>query len=248
MKALALSEGCSECRGAATSPLPALTESQQQALGMLNAWLKVGADAVLAGHAGTGKTLLTARLLSELDPETVIATAPTHKAVMVLSDFLQREGVPVKCRTIHAALGLRPKQDIRKGQVILEKTGNIKLPSNVSLVVVDEASMVGRALLSAIEHYSRKLGFAVLFVGDHLQLPPVMEELSLAFRLSRKVVLTEVIRQESSSPVIEIADGLRRAIEGTGPAPPIEATTCATIARPEDRHKWLVFNDNYFGR
>jgi hypothetical protein len=86
-------------------------------------------------------------------------------------------------------------------------------------VVVDEASMIGRALLNAIKHYSRKLGFAVLFVGDHLQLSPVIEELSLAFQLSRKVVLTEVIRQEGSSPVIEIADGLRRTIEGTGPAP-----------------------------
>jgi hypothetical protein len=142
--------------------------------------------------------------------------------------------------TIHAALGLRPKQDIRKGQVILKKTDNIKLPSKVSLVVVDEASMVGRALLSAIEHYSRKLGFAVLFVGDHLQLPPVMEGLGLAFRLSRKVVLTEVIRQESSSPVIEIADGLRRAIKGNGTAPPVDATPCATIARASNRHKWLV--------
>jgi ATP-dependent exoDNAse (exonuclease V) alpha subunit len=109
--------------------------------------------------------------------------------------------------TIHAALGLRPKQDIRKGQVILEKTGTHKLPSNVSLVVVDEVSMVGRALLSAIGHYSRKLGFAVLFVGDLLQLPPVMEELSCAFRLSRKVVLTKVIRQEGNSPIIEIAEG-----------------------------------------
>jgi hypothetical protein len=80
----------------------------------------------------------------------------------------------------------------------------------------------------------------VLFVGDHLQLPPVMEELSLAFRLSRKVVLTEVIRQEGSSPVIEIADELRRAIEGPGTAPPIDATPCATIARASNRHKWLA--------
>jgi tRNA(Met) C34 N-acetyltransferase TmcA len=131
-------------------PLPALTESQQQALRALNASLKVGADAALAGHAGTGKMLLTARLLSERDPETVVATAPMHKAVRVLSDFLQREGVTVKCMTIHAALGLRPKQNIRKDQVILEKTGTHKLPSKVSLVVVDEASMVGRALLNAI--------------------------------------------------------------------------------------------------
>ena len=99
--------------------------------------------------------------------------------------------------------------------------------------------MVGRDLLSAIGHYSRKPGFAVLFVGDHLQLPPVMEEQSCAFRLSRKVVLTKVVRQEGSSPVIEIADGLRRAIEGTGLAPPIAATPCAMIARPEDSHKWL---------
>jgi hypothetical protein len=221
-------------------PLPALTESQQQALSALNASLKVGKDACLSGHAGTGKTLLTARLLSEWDPEVVVATAPTHKAVRVLSDFLTLAGVPVKCMTIHAALGLRPKQDIRKGQVILEKTGNIKLPSKTSLVVVDEASMVGRALLSAIGHYSRKLGFTVLFVGDPLQLPPVMEEQSCAFRLSRKAVLTEVIRQEGSSPVIEIADGLRRTIEGTGPAPPIDATPCATIARASNRHKWLA--------
>jgi MoxR-like ATPase len=50
-------------------PLPALTESQQQALRALNAALKVGKDACLSGHAGTGKTLLTARLLSEWDPE-----------------------------------------------------------------------------------------------------------------------------------------------------------------------------------
>jgi MoxR-like ATPase len=92
MKALALSEGCSECRGAATSPLPALTESQQQALSALNASLNVGKDACLSGHAGTGKTLLTARLLSEWDPETAVATAPTHKAVMVLSDFLALVG------------------------------------------------------------------------------------------------------------------------------------------------------------
>ncbi len=95
-------------------PLPALTECQQQVLSILNAALKVGKDAVLAGHAGTGKTLLTARLLSEWDPDTVVATAPTHKAVRVLSDFLTLAGVSVRCMTVHAALGLQPKQDIRK--------------------------------------------------------------------------------------------------------------------------------------
>jgi hypothetical protein len=42
-----------------------------------------------------------------------------------------------------------------------------------------------------------------------------------------------------SSPIIEIADGLRRAIEGNGTAPSIDATPCATIARASNSHKWL---------
>jgi exodeoxyribonuclease V len=68
-----------------------------------------------------------------------------------------------------------------------------------SLVVVDEASMVGEKIWSDLT----KWGVPVLAVGDHGQLPPVRDSFNLMANPQLK--LEKILRQAEKSPIIRMA-------------------------------------------
>jgi exodeoxyribonuclease-5 len=195
---------------------PPLTPDQQAAERAFLAWLEPppnGLPFVLRGYAGTGKTFLASRLLEHVERTGLCwtAVAPTHKAVGVLRQQLERTGLhpPWYPSTIHRLLRLklRRERDLER----CEETEQTALAlEHLGLVLVDEASMVEGTLLEICLRCAHPFRTRLVFVGDPAQLPPVGESRSPVFGLERAVhaALHEVVRHQG--PVLRLASGLRQ--------------------------------------
>lgn len=169
-----------------------LSEEQASVLDLLAGHRLV----VLTGGPGTGKSTTTravADLAESLGLEVGLC-APTGKAARRLGEVTGRTA-----STVHRLLGYGP-QGFRHNH--LE-------PAPYDLLIVDEVSMMGDALmlslLSAVAPGAR-----VLLVGDTDQLPPVdagLPLLALA-QAAPTVRLTKVYRQAAKNPIIQAAHGL----------------------------------------
>ena len=137
----------------------------------------------LTGKAGTGKTTFLHRL-RETSPKQMAVVAPTGVAAINAGGT-----------TIHSffQLPLTPFIPTEMGRK--ELIGKMKMHSNrrkvlreLELMVIDEISMVRADVLDAIDTVLRNVrrrkdrpfgGVQILFIGDLLQLPPVVKELSI---------------------------------------------------------------------
>jgi len=173
-----------------------------------NAWLKIRAWVsgterffVLRGFAGTGKTFLM-KMLLEQGRCSLKFTAPTNKAAKVLAQTLG-----VQAGTIYSLLGLRmvPHEDGMR----LEYPKVMPHVSPKTIVVIDEASMVGSELYKFVDDASSKLGFRVLYVGDPAQLNPVGEAISPAWKATslpaNRAVLKKVMRFDNELLALSVA-------------------------------------------
>jgi len=180
----------------------------------------------LTGPAGTGKTFLTTQIAEYLvnkrkeseypmssDYDFTI-TAPTHKAVGVLSKLLHENNIQVSSKTIHSFLGIKPFIDYTTGEekFVVDKTNKRK--DTTSILIVDESSMIGNNLyeyiLEAIEE--RRVN-VVLFIGDPYQLLPVDNSKNEIYELPNRFSLSEVVRQAEDSYIIRVATKLRERIK-----------------------------------
>lgn len=193
-----------------------LSGDQQIAAEAFAAWLASPADGtpfLLSGYAGTGKTYLSMRFLARAEEMGLCWTvvAPTHKAVGVLRDHLEQIGLQPTWfpSTIHRLLRLKLR---REGDVErCEETAQTATAlEHLSLVLVDEASMVDGQLLAITLRCAQPFRCRLVFVGDPAQLPPVGETVSPVFSLSRvcKASLSHVVRHQG--PVLRLASGLRQ--------------------------------------
>lgn len=162
----------------------------------------------LCGYAGSGKTFLLARLAAWAQAEgfQVTVAAPTHKAVGVIKQKLNGAG-GIEVRTIHSLLGLRlePDYEADTGGRILNATDSKSKVKAGSLVICDEASMVGSVLK---EHIDAQRGVTWLFVGDLAQLPPVGEKVSELLD-EPDCTLNQVLRQADGSEILNLATRIR---------------------------------------
>lgn len=162
---------------------------------------------LLIGAAGTGKTTTAVAIIAALRDGRlrVAATAPTHAAAKVLARKLQAAALDVPfCGTIHSLLGLSPSSDdaVRR----LRRTSENKA-TDFDVIVLDEASMVGRALQAEIDALAPP---AVLYLGDTAQLSPVMEtEAPIFSRDIARAELREIVRQGEGNPIIDAAAAIR---------------------------------------
>lgn len=165
---------------------------------------------VLEGYAGTGKTTLTALLVSERSDLRICVTAPTHKAVSVLAAKIPTADLS----TIHSLLKLRVK-DLPDGTQTCRPEDPTFSLTGIDLLVVDECSMLGSDLLDYI--FQRSGEAKILFVGDPAQLPPVSPHESASspvFSLvSRKAVLSKIVRQAQDNPILALSAKIRTWIE-----------------------------------
>ena len=170
----------------------------------------------LSGFAGTGKTTIIKAFIDELEEKSagkirIGVTAPTHKAVKVISGTTQKQGF-----TVHKLLGLRPNIDIEKvsqGDLEFDPKNPPLMPNyEGGYVIVDEASMLNKVISGRIKELATRYNVKLLFMGDPAQLPPIGEMLSTVFD-SNSVdsinYLTEVKRQEKDNPVMSIYDDIR---------------------------------------
>lgn len=194
---------------------PSLSQEQKHAFGAFREWLEedLARDPfVLSGFAGTGKTFLSMRFLAEAEALGLCWTvaAPTHKAVDVLREHLQRAGLRATWypSTLHRLLRLKLKRQ-HDLELCQETAQTAKSLESLALVLIDEASMLDSSLLEITLRCAHPFATRLIFVGDPAQLPPVTEEVSPVFSglKARSVALTQVLRH--SGAVLRLASGLR---------------------------------------
>ena len=183
-----------------------LSDDQQTALDTVLATLKSEREAILAGAAGTGKTTVMSVVLSRWG-NNVMFLAPTGKAAVRLGEQVGR-----KATTIHSALyGEAEEERVKGSRRDKLHFGEPTAPEGCgpgTLVVVDESSMVNEKLARDVRDVILASGAALLWVGDHEQLPPV--EGTWGVPLMRPTAkLTKVHRQALESPVLDLATCIR---------------------------------------
>lgn len=175
------------------------TKHQQEAItAVLDALDRGDRHVGLEGYAGTGKTTI-AMLLMQGGAELL---APTGKAAARLRD---KTGCHV--HTIHARVcGAPAEEQVVAKRDVLTFEVNKKLPALDNLVLVDEGSMVDRGLGKMLEKKMRG-DTQILWIQDPFQLPPVSGEPFIDFAPAG--MLTEVLRQQGDSPVLDYATEIR---------------------------------------
>lgn len=173
----------------------------------------------LTGAAGTGKTFLTAQIAKYLRDKkdtdfSFTITAPTHKAVGVISEMLRKNKIQASCKTIHSFLGIKPFRDFDKGVETFKVDKTKKTHDSASILIVDESSMIGSELFSYIQEAieEERVNF-VFFIGDPYQLLPVDNSENKIYKLKNQFTLNEVVRQAKDSYIINIATKLRESIQ-----------------------------------
>lgn len=194
-----------------------LTSEQLVALDKATNWYRTrhSKSFLLDGAAGTGKTFCLQKLLDVLNTNFVIFTAPTNKAVKVLSQTLRQAGIHAPCCTIYSALGLKmqPNGDVKELTPTEKSRHNFDW-NKYQLVVLDEASMVGQVLLPHIDRLQSQYGVQFIYVGDSAQLPPVGEAYSAVmhgdWNEQAHASLVTVVRQENQ--ILTLASAIRAQI------------------------------------
>jgi len=200
-------------------------EDQLEALIQLYRFLFEGgphAAFILKGYAGTGKTTLMGALirwLHNVNRKTILL-APTGRSAKVLS---KHSGYPAS--TIHRRIYTVKENDFGRATIQLMQNKSEK-----TIFIVDEASMIGegnldegfssRSLLKDLcEYVYSGERCRLILIGDDAQLPPVGMEQSPALDAEfvssflhgpvYQSVLTQVVRQSSSSLILKNATRLR---------------------------------------
>ena len=163
-------------------------------------------EAILVGYAGTGKTTLIKSIIKDLKASRrgVVLLTPTAKAGIVLSGKTN-----YKVSTIHSAIYGGPEIDPKTGKMVFKNPKNYCSPNDV--VIVDEASMVGRKVYNDLKNKTA-WGAGLLFVADGFQLQPVGDRVGpdLTHPTAR---LRNVHRQSESSFVLKYATAIRNNTE-----------------------------------
>jgi ATP-dependent DNA helicase PIF1 len=137
--------------------------------------LQAGCPSIfVTGKAGTGKSTLIQWLCQQLQGCAVVA--PTAIAA-----------VNVRGDTIHSFFALPPSHIDPDGNFVIKDKNRLVL-ENVKFLIVDEVSMVLPNIVDAMSTILKKVrrnnipfgGVPTIFIGDLLQLPPVVDNEELA--------------------------------------------------------------------
>lgn len=173
-----------------------LNEGQQAGLDQLEDWLlDPNAPPIfrLRGRAGTGKSVLVSGLYDAVDTLNKVLSAftlPTCKLYLTATTNQAAEELNNKIKeadvvTIHSLLNLtvhdfegESSLVMRKNRTVIDQFAfSVRDGHQLGLVIIDEASYVGKDLMS---HLSELLDaiptIRIMFVYDHKQLLPVFED------------------------------------------------------------------------
>lgn len=161
----------------------------------------------ISGGAGTGKSTLIQYFIDKINlkHDDVLFLAYTGKA----ASRLQRLGLPAT--TIHSAIYKFKMEEVRdeSGHLIFKENGHVlkqptfklrkHLAKDVSLIVIDEGSMVDARIASDLLSF----GIPIVVLGDLNQLPPVFG--NSYFLRKPNVVLTQIMRQAENNPIVHLS-------------------------------------------
>jgi exodeoxyribonuclease-5 len=182
---------------------------------------------IVKGFAGTGKTSLISALVKTLESFSIktMLLAPTGRAAKVFSGYSGNSAF-----TIHRKIYRQKSSNDGFGSFVLNKN----LLSNL-VVLVDEASMIsdtlsegspfgsGRLLADLISFVNNGHNCRLVLIGDTAQLPPVgivlspaldKNELSLYMPVAGESLLTDIVRQDKNSGILQNATLIRNHIVG----------------------------------
>ncbi len=182
----------------------------------------------ITGEPGTGKTFLIkhlievaknqAKMLRHLTGDNsnifepsehdihIELTATTNPAAEVL-----QEKIGVSTKTIHSLIGIRPKPNYYTGKMVLVKTREYA-PLHNTLIIIDEASMISKALKAMID--AAAINCKILYVFDHKQLLGIFEtECIIYTEVKSQVELITPQRQDPDSPILALSKELRKTID-----------------------------------
>lgn len=176
---------------------------------------------VIEGYAGTGKTYTVSKIIQIINGR-VAMTAPTNKAVKVLSENKASMAESVSFATIHKLLALTiqwifpPKGSNEEPyQKLVKKRNEGSSIGQYKLLVVDEVSMLDDELLKMINS-EKPEGLKIIFMGDPAQIPPVNKPDSIPLiKDSREEYnmlhfeLTKIMRQAEGNKILKTAYQIR---------------------------------------
>lgn len=185
---------------------------------------------ILSGPAGVGKTFMMDYIATNIMEQyrngckllgipitlnRVQFTATTNKAAEVLRNSIGQDAM-----TIHSFLGLKVREDFRKGTYKLEPTGASVVHSH-TVLFCDESSMIDKVLHGFISKFLDN-SCKIIYVGDHCQMAPVGETLSLIYENPKHfVTLTQPVRNAGQPALMALCNQLRDTVE-TGVFKPIQ--------------------------
>ncbi len=181
---------------------------------------------LVKGYAGTGKTTAMSSLVRTLHHFKIktVLLAPTGRAAKVFTGIT---GMPA--RTIHKKIYRQKSSKDGFGTFVLDKNLHTK-----TFFIVDEASLIsnapsehsifgsGRLLEDLLSYVYSGNQNKLILVGDTAQLPPIGRDVSPALEkneLSKQgfrvfeFFLSEVVRQDEESGILENATSLRNSIQ-----------------------------------
>lgn len=156
---------------------------------------------VLAGPAGTGKTVILSELYVRFRfmGYSVVCLAPTGKAASVLSS----KGVPAG--TIHSFLYVPKLDPITRALIGFTKKDKdlMDLPN---FILVDEGSMVSKNIYRDLT----SLNIPIVFFGDHEQILPIEnEDVGWNVMNMKNLELSKIHRCAAENPIIRLATDVR---------------------------------------
>ena len=197
--------------------------------------------AVLTGSAGTGKTTVVKELINKVETESPITTialcATTHRAATVLENITSQ-----KVTTAHALFKLRPTAT-KTGKEVLTQTSKCDIPVG-SLVIIDEASMIGNEFLKAIVDIVKDKFLKILFIGDPFQLPPPKDKCSIFDGSLYTFKLTTIHRQAGGNPVLDKANQFREYMEGIR----LEEPVIETCINPKGEGIHILSHEDFISK
>jgi len=176
--------------------------------------LQTNKNVFLTGGAGVGKTTITRQIIKHFEDESkkVAKLASTGMAATLIDGQTLHSFLDLGIASNIEELALNSKLDISN------KTK--KLLSQISLIVIDEISMVSDSLFDMVKLRLAQANFtgSVLIVGDFLQLPPVVRgygDVRFAFESTswkefefETIILTHIYRTDDKE-FIELLSRIR---------------------------------------
>lgn len=201
-----------------------LSNEQNQVLDMLMNFVNSDKEYfMLEGYAGTGKTTVVSKFVSLLSENCrIVMTAPTNKAVKVLADNKEVEGI--QYGTIHKLLNLTVQikyPDKKKGEnfepyqiLVPKRYGSITI-NEYNVIILDEASMLDDDLFLML-HDNKEKNVKIIFMGDPAQIPPVNQDDSIPLKVKGReeydiqyAVLKTIMRQADGSKIKIVGQMIR---------------------------------------